>query len=301
MKKYKKIVLSLLLCCLFFPLTIQAAGKINKEQDVSLTLSCSHENVPFYLYYVASIDEYGELGVNSSFSDFNVNITGKNDEAWNELALTLAGYVDQEQMTPAASKKTDVNGNITFPSLDQGLYLICSEKVSSNGMIYQTSPSMVLLPSLDEINNDWVYDVNVNPKGEEIEDTNTSIKVQKVWKDSGNENKRPSSIRVQLYKDGEIYDSITLSEENNWQHIWENCSTKSNYTLVEQKLDSYTVQVSKEGITYLITNTYKTVTPSVPNKNIPFTGQLWWPVLILITLGLFFILIGLIRRKQNER
>ncbi len=301
MKKYKKIVLSLLLCCLFFPLTIQAAGKINKEQDVSLTLSCSHENVPFYLYYVASIDEYGELGVNSSFSDFNVNITGKNDEAWNELALTLAGYVDQEQMTPAASKKTDVNGNVTFPSLDQGLYLICSEKVSSNGMIYQTSPSMVLLPSLDEINNDWVYDVNVNPKGEEIEDTNTSIKVQKVWKDSGNENKRPSSIRVQLYKDGEIYDSITLSEENNWQHIWENCSTKSNYTLVEQKLDSYTVQVSKEGITYLITNTYKTVTPSVPNKNIPFTGQLWWPVLILITLGLFFILIGLIRRRQNER
>ncbi len=301
MKKYKKIVLSLLLCCLFFPLTIQAAGKINKEQDVSLTLSCSHENVPFYLYYVASIDEYGELGVNSSFSDFNVNITGKNDEAWNELALTLAGYVDQEQMTPAASKKTDVNGNITFPSLGQGLYLICSEKVSSNGMIYQTSPSMVLLPSLDEINNDWVYDVNVNPKGEEIEDTNTSIKVQKVWKDSGNENKRPSSIRVQLYKDGQIYDSITLSEENNWQHIWENCSTKSNYTLVEQKLDSYTVQVSKEGITYLITNTYKTVTPSVPNKNIPFTGQLWWPVLILITLGLFFILIGLIRRRQNER
>lgn len=301
MKKYKKIVLSLLLCCLFFPLTIQAAGKINKEQDVSLTLSCSHENVPFYLYYVASIDEYGELGVNSSFSDFNVNITGKNDEAWNELALTLAGYVDQEQMTPAASKKTDVNGEVTFPSLNQGLYLICSEKVSSNGMIYQTSPSMVLLPSLDEINNDWVYDVNVNPKGEEIEDTNTSIKVQKVWKDSGNENKRPSSIMVQLYKDGEIYDSITLSEENNWQHIWENCSTKSNYTLVEQKLDSYTVQVSKEGITYLITNTYKTVTPSVPNKNIPFTGQLWWPVLILITLGLFFILIGLIRRRQNER
>lgn len=301
MKKYKKIVLSLLLCCLFFPLTIQAAGKINKEQDVSLTLSCSHENVPFYLYYVASIDEYGELGVNSSFSDFNVNITGKNDEAWNELALTLAGYVDQEQMVPAASKKTDVNGEVTFPSLDQGLYLICSEKVSSNGMIYQTSPSMVLLPSLDEINNDWVYDVNVNPKGEEIEDTNTSIKVQKVWKDSGNKNKRPSSIMVQLYKDGEIYDSITLSEENNWQHIWENCSTKSNYTLVEQKLDSYTVQVSKEGITYLITNTYKTVTPSVPNKNIPFTGQLWWPVLILITLGLFFILIGLIRRRQNER
>ena len=301
MKKYKKIVLSLLLCCLFFPLTIQAAGKINKEQDVSLTLSCSHENVPFYLYYVASIDEYGELGVNSSFSDFNVNITGKNDEAWNELALTLAGYVDQEQMTPAASKKTDVNGNITFPSLDQGLYLICSEKVSSNGMIYQTSPSMVLLPSLDEINNDWVYDVNVNPKGEEIEDTNTSIKVQKVWKDSGNENKRPSSIMVQLYKDGEIYDSITLSEENNWQHIWENCSTKSNYTLVEQKLDGYTVVVSKEGITYLITNTYKTPSPSVPNKNIPFTGQLWWPVLILITLGLFFILIGLIRRRQNER
>lgn len=300
MKKYKKIVLSLLLCCLFFPLTIQAAGKINKEQDVSLTLSCSHENVPFYLYYVASIDEYGELGVNSSFSDFNVNITGKNDEAWNELALTLAGYVDQEQMTPAASKKTDVNGNITFPSLDQGLYLICSEKVSSNGMIYQTSPSMVLLPSLDEINNDWVYDVNVNPKGEEIEDTNTSIKVQKVWKDSGNENKRPSSIRVQLYKDGEIYDSITLSEENNWQHIWENCSTKSNYTLVEQKLDGYTVVVSKEGITYLITNTYKMPSSTVPNKNIPFTGQLWWPVLVLVTVGLIFIVIGLIRRRQNE-
>ena len=130
MKKYKKIVLSLLLCCLFFPLTIQAAGKINKEQDVSLTLSCSHENVPFYLYYVASINEYGELSVNSLFSDFNVNITGKNDEAWNDLALTLAGYVDQNEMVPAASKKTDEKGDVYFPSLDQGLYLVLSEKVS---------------------------------------------------------------------------------------------------------------------------------------------------------------------------
>lgn len=301
MKKLLKIMISIFLCCLCIPLSIQAAGKINKEQDVSLTLSCSHENVPFYLYYVASINEYGELSVNSPFSDFNVNITGKNDEAWNDLALTLAGYVDQNEMVPAASKKTDGNGDVYFPSLDQGLYLILSEKVSSNGMIYQSSPSLILLPSLDEINNEWIYDVSANVKGEEIEDTSMSIKVQKVWKDSGYENKRPSSVMVQLYKDGQIYDSITLSEENNWQHIWENCSTKSNYTLVEQKLDSYTVQVSKEGITYLITNTYKTVTPSVPNKNIPFTGQLWWPVLILITLGLFFILIGLIRRRQNER
>jgi len=38
------------------------------------------------------------------------------------------------------------------------------------------------------------------------------------------------------------------------------------------------------------------VTP--PNK-LPQTGQLWWPVPVLLSAGLLLLLIGVVRRKRS--
>lgn len=52
--------------------------------------------------------------------------------------------------------------------------------------------------------------------------------VQKVWDDNNNAaGKRPSSIQVQLYANGVVYeDAITLSSSNSWAHLWTNLPKK---------------------------------------------------------------------------
>ena len=86
------------------------------------------------------------------------------------------------------------------------------------------------------------------------------------------------------------------------------------WTVVEKENSGYTVQVERDGITFVITNTYvpeepepteptepTPTKPTNPTKpNLPQTGQLWWPVPVLLIAGLLFVILGLIRRRRFD-
>lgn len=95
----------------------------------------------------------------------------------------------------------------------------------------------------------------------------TDLTVQKVWKDSGNEDKRPESIEVQLLKDGQPNGNpVTLNEKNKWKHQWTNLSTKSEWSIEEVSVpENYTAMVTKDGKVITLTNTY--VPPDNPPDN----------------------------------
>lgn len=300
MRKIRNIILSLVLCFMVLPMNIHAAGYIDMGRDIQLTLQTNYSGIHFDLYHIGYVSETGEISVAEGYEDYNVNITGKNDEAWNELSLTLEGFVAAEGIQSEYNGTTGSDGSLYFDSVEKGLYLVTSEIKTQDGKVYETTPSIILLPSLDYEKNEWMYEVTIEPKFEISDDTSLSLKVMKVWKDTGYEKVRPTSVLVQLYEDGQLYDQVTLSKENNWQHVWENCETTHKYTLVEQKIDNYTVSVTKEGVTYVVTNTYNVPPTPSTDKNIPHTGQYWWPVLALVVVGLLFIVIGLVRRKSNE-
>lgn len=87
-------LLSVLAVFLLLPLQALAAGSIDLNQDVSLTISYQDGNTPlvgaeFDIFLVATVDEYGELTPTKDFAQFHVNIRGKDDEAWRTLASTL--------------------------------------------------------------------------------------------------------------------------------------------------------------------------------------------------------------------
>ena len=97
-----------------------------------------------------------------------------------------------------------------------------------------------------------------------------------------------------------------LNAANNWRYIWENLDDRSTWTLVEEKVDGYTVSITREGVTFVVTNTYVPETPNTPpptepgkpdQPSLPQTGQLWWPVPLLLVGGLLLVVIGLIRRR----
>ena len=104
-------LLSVLAVFLLLPLQALAAGSIDLNQDVSLTISYQDGNTPlvgaeFDIFLVATVDEYGELTTTKDFAQFHVNIRGKDDEAWRTLASTLEGYVLRDDISPADSAKT---------------------------------------------------------------------------------------------------------------------------------------------------------------------------------------------------
>lgn len=337
------LTVAVLLICTAVP--VFAAENINLNRNISLTLSYQADGIPltgaeFSIYQAASVDEYGKLTATKQFSDYNVNINSSNPETWKTLASTLEGYVLRDKLLPKDSKKTNEQGLALFPNdgvkLTPGLYLVLGTRHTQNEVVYETLPFMILMPMHDQDAEEWNYDVAVSPKYEsrsQNENDKVTCKVLKVWKDEGNEVNRPQEVVVQLLRDGEIYDTVTLNEENNWRYKWSDLDTAYQWRVVEKELDDYTVEISREGVTFAITNTCTkdtptepvttsnpdgsvapsvskgsvtpsgTVTPTTPNDNtLPQTGQLWWPVPLLAVAGLLMILIGVIlfRGINNE-
>lgn len=313
-KRIAALLLCLVLLGAMLPRTVQAAGFIDTDAPVCLTVSAKHgdaalQGAKFSIYLVGTFDKYGELTVTEDFQRFNLDIRGKNEEAWNQMIPVLEGWVNSNQLPAADEGTTDENGQLRFPTgdkpLTQGMYLVVGQTHTQDGMIYMPSAFLITLPSRSAEDDSWVYDVTVAPKFEaHPEKTETiSRKVLKVWKDEGYENIRPKQITVYLFEDGSIYDTVVLSAENGWSHTWEGLDPNARWTIAENAMKDYAVEIDREGITFVITNRYADAPPPTTKPGggkLPQTGQLWWPVPVLFALGLAMIVLGMARRRGNE-
>lgn len=153
------------------------------------------------------------------------------------------------------------------------------------------------------------------------EASQTKIHVLKVWKQD-QVKERPASVQVDLLRtdqDGTttVADSQILEKENQWSYTWEDLSSQVSWSVVETEVPSgYTVSTSREGNTVVLTNT-KTADsedkPESPDKTgtsgenggnssqkLPQTGQLWWPIPLLMLAGVICLLVGKQLRKSME-
>ena len=306
----------------------QAAGSIDLTRKPTLTLTyrdgkTALSGAKFSIYRVADADETGELTVRSEFDEFDLDIRGKNDRRWREMAQTLESYVLRRELTPADSGKTDKTGMLTFPTqgktLAAGLYLVIGERHTQGGNDYDAEPFFVLLPTQDLENNEWVYDVSANVKFGKtpVPDDGDTVtrKVLKVWADDGAEDSRPQEITVELLRNRKVYDTVKLSEKNNWRYTWLDLDADARWSVTEKTVSGYTVSITREGITFVVTNTKKPertdtpdtpVKPSNPSKpsspakpTLPQTGAVWWHVEALALSGLVFLILGALDRKTE--
>lgn len=127
-------------------------------------------------------------------------------------------------------------------------------------------------------------------------------------------------------ENGEIYQEVQLSEDNNWQYTWKDLSSKYQWEAIEKKkTKGYIVSVSKQDSSVVIKNIYwgddfyeettakKTTTTEKKSKKqftkktiteaqekLPQTGQLWWTLPFLAAGGLLCIGIGMIKQKREN-
>lgn len=100
--------------------------------------------------------------------------------------------------------------------------------------------------------------VTVKPTGDY-----KKIDVEKIWDDSNNSaKKRPSSIKVVLYKDGDKYKEAILNEDNSWKYSFTGLPEDGEYKVEEEKVEYYLTNIegdSKQG--FKIKNIYREYFP----------------------------------------
>lgn len=265
----------LLTLALYTPCAWAAEAEIEVDATTSLTVEYkvhdqNHEDVihslaelPVQLYQVATVSRDVKFRLTGEFANYNVTVSNLTSEGWRDLAETLAGYAAADRLTPLRTGTTDGEGIVQFGDLPTGLYLVTAPPCEVDGVTYLPQPFLVCLPNRDE-NGQWLYDVKAVPKYEVL--TQDQRLVQKVWQDNGQTSRRPDDITVQLLKNGAVYETVTLSEDNGWRYQWDKLEVGAQWQIVERNVpEGYTVRVSRQGAVFMMTNTGTPTTPGNPD------------------------------------
>lgn len=302
-KRLIAMLFSLLLFISCMTGTAFAYLNIDTERATSLTVYFEENGkgfseVNFRIYRVADMNKTGKFTLSGDFQSYPVSLENLDSAQWRALTQTLDAYVKRDKLQPQQTGKTDIDGAVAFSKLTVGLYLVTGDAYIEEGIKYTPEPMLVTLPGL--FAEEWSYDMKVYSKyGSASIPHFVELKVQKVWKDAGNQDKRPQSISVQLLENGIIADTVTLNRENNWEYTWTNLNGSSEWLVTEAEIpDGYTVTVAKESRVFIITNTY----PMNEPPKLPQTGALWWPVPLLICGGLLLTSVGffVLRRWRDS-
>ena len=264
-----------------------------------------------------------KFALTDTFSPCTVSLKDLDSAGWKRLANTLGAYVARDKLPELDRATTKEQGQLTFPQegqiLEPGLYLVLGEETSQGNYTYSPEPFLISLPNLNT-EDQWEYDVTVVPKYDskpDGQDEKVDRKVLKVWDDEGWEEHRPEEITVELLRDGEVFDIIKLTEEDGWRYTWKGLDGAHKWQVVEKDIpEGYTVSISQENTTFVITNTGSdeflgTTDPEKPKKpgkpgggggggKLPQTGMLWWPVPALAASGILVFLLGWARNSKGK-
>jgi sortase A len=245
-------------------LAAHGAERMDSSRQFSLTIVCEYDgealaHEKFQLYKVQNMTEDAELQVSEEFEKYRLNFSEWEEDSGESLSEILTGYIKRDGLAPTCEGVTDETGVLRFSgkkdALTRGVYLVVGESLKIKDTTYSTESFFVSVPGMEQ-DQKFVYNVQVNPKYRmEKRPGNTDISVVKAWKDEGRQEKRPDSITVQLLRGDAVYDTQTLSEENNWRYTWTGLDGEADWNVVEKSVpEDYVVSSLLEGDTYTITN-----------------------------------------------
>ena len=292
---------------------------VHAEGSNELILTCKDGDlkVSRMLWQIYRIGERQDNGfvLTGQFSGYPVDMKNLTEENIGETAQVLESFVIGDSLTEYAHGKTDENGVVRFSDIEPGLYLAVPNQLHIG---YDTYYS---LPLIAEVNGN---EKAVFPKiyvMSTLSGTDARYTVKKVWIDHDNEyESRPVDITVDIYNNGENFDTVTLNESNGWEYSWDARDMSPGWKVVERNIPrDYTVLIDSAQTQFLIKNSFAgtssiTTTPSASTitaassttsaasgSGLPQTGQPWMPVYILAAGGIGFIFLGLFLKLREDK
>lgn len=193
------------------------------------------------------------IGQGDAFGNFARHWTQKNSlHGTNNLSVDHPIYADFFYFLLG----DEVSNSLVHPD-DMHIYIYNALNTAEDGEKYQNLLGIT------------GYLEDVTPKAKEITMKNDystekrDIPVVKIWEDKEDYNElRPNSVTVNLYADGELYETVELNEENNWNHKFENLDVynkgkKIEYTINEIEVPEYDTQITGDmEIGFTVINTH---------------------------------------------
>jgi hypothetical protein len=314
----RKIAIWLLLCfCLSFlscyaqaVSTEEAIEPLQPEKECTLTLGyccdgIAFENVQVKLYKIAEVQENLYYYLTDLFADTELVLNGiRTTGEWNVVRYTLEAFILAHNIPADRTAMTDANGRVCFEALETGMYLAVAGQVCQEGLSYYFDSALVALPGLGT-DGRWQYQVEVNAKAEWLPpvepDEEISLKVLKLWKGDEGRNDRPKSVQIQIFRNGAVYETVTLSEENHWAYSWTAKDDGASWVVVEQDVPAgYRMTVEVRERSFVVTNTRTSDEPPVPPPQTGDSFNLLLPIVLMSISGSMLLLLGVIG-KRNER
>jgi hypothetical protein len=244
-------------------------------------------NAAFRLYRVADVNTKRQYTTVFPFEDMS-----SDPEVLVEMLLSLRDRVTQSGVPADEILITDAEGYASAMDLAPGAWLLICDPVHAGHLTHYVEPQLILLPREDQPGQ-LTTELEIYPKSTVL-DRNAVLEVQKVvktWDDAGYEAQRPKSITVRLLKNGQVMDTVVLSEENNWQYVWMDLIPVADWSVEEEVPQGYTPEVQESDGVYSLVN---------HRRDIPQTGHIWWPVALALAGGFLLVVLGVLIKRSDR-
>ena len=310
------LILLLQLCLCMLPQyalaasTVDAKEPIVTDKNCTLTLSYGYgsevfADVAVSVYKIADVSSDFQYTLTEAFEDSQLILNGiQTTGEWNVIRSTLEAYILINGTQADMEATTDESGKLSLDTLETGMYLIITGHVEKNGTDYFFDSALIALPGLGT-DGLWEYDVAVNPKAQALPpirpDETLELKVLKLWKGDENRTDRPGSVEVAIFRNGEHYQTVTLSGENNWSYSWSAPDDGASWVATERNVPAgYVLTTERRGNTFLLTNTLPSE-PTEPPKTGDSANILLYTAIMYLS-GMLLILLGILgKRKAYEK
>lgn len=299
--------------------TADAVEPISPGQTCSLTVSYCSDGTAFSgvavnVYKVADVSADCRYTLTSAFAASGLVLNGiQSGIEWNVIRATLEAFLLVNDITATCSAETNQSGQVSFDTLEPGLYLALSERVVQEGASYTFGSALIALPGLGA-DGRWQYQLTVAAKSEvtplpgpgETPDGGKQYEVLALWKGDDAQAHRPQSVDVEIFRNGSLYQTVSLSEENHWSFSWTAPEDGADWMVAEPKVpNGYALTIEKHGTTFVLIHTSiledePGSEPSSPDS--PQTGDSTniplYTVLMYIS-GIVLILLGLTGKRSR--
>ena len=233
--------------------------------------------------------------------DPRLNWTGIREEEDYHKKLpvnVLLEVIKKRGIRPSAyGEPTDERGRVTIGNLDGCLYLV--QLRNAEELECYMEPFLITLPR--RVNGRYDYDgkqMIVKPKTE-ITEAVVDIVVKKVWKgDEKNEKLRPKFIEVQLLNGSQLAEEATLNKKNGWTYTFRDKPISGRWKVQEKKVKGYKGEVGRIN---WVDDHYEVVIVNTRDGSLVQTGELSWPIPLLMLGGALMMLSGYAMSHEKKK
>ena len=165
----KKRYLILLMIALLFNIT--RVNAIDNKENITGSISGKYiyENRVFkdkdiYLYNIADLNEDYKFDYLEKYQEFNVDINSIPKDNWKDYLDKILEYITNNNIGYDYNIKTDESGIFSFKDLQPGLYVLMADEEKDSLYKYSTNISLISIPNLDVVTNEYLYDQTIEMK-----------------------------------------------------------------------------------------------------------------------------------------